>query len=90
MPTGATNSVKGYHWTDAIMQRHLAVWTILCRLLVVAKQAAQASMEEDDYDADEDAQAHTQPSAPAVQPLPIIPALIAKAPAAHQSGATQV
>ena len=72
------------------MQRHLLVWAMLCRLLVVAKQAAQASVEEDDYDADEDAQAHTQPSAPAVQPLPIDSAPAAQAVAAHQSAAPEV
>ena len=60
------------------------------RLLVVAKQAAQASVEEDDYDADEDAQAHSQPSAPAVQPPSIIPTSAAQAAAAIQSGSTQV
>ena len=63
---------------------------VLGRLLVVAKQAAQASVEEDDYDADEDAQAHIQPSAPAVQPPAIIPTSAAQAAAAIQSGSKQV
>ena len=65
-------------------------WPVLGRLLVVAKQAAQASVEEDDYDADEDAQAHIQPSAPAVQAPSIIPTSAAQAAAAIQSGSTQV
>ena len=62
---------------------------VLCRLLVVAKQAAQTSVEEDDYDADEDAQAHVQPSAPALQPTPIIKSPAAQA-VAHQAGSAQV